>query len=199
MATPKELLAASDNTVIGPSILISGKLQGDEDLTVRGRVEGELSLSKTLIVETSGIVKANVSVKNAIVSGVVVGNITASESVELTREGRMVGDIHSPRVIIVDGASFRGRVDMGEASASRPAQDRGTVRPLVRPVARPMSPPPAPPRPPAPPPKAPVAASRPAGKAPPPPPPPKLTKAAPAPVSVAESGKKRVMIKKKAR
>ena len=37
-------------------------------------------------------------------------------SVELTREGRMVGDIHAPRVIIVDGASFRGRVDMGEVA-----------------------------------------------------------------------------------
>jgi len=204
MATPKELMAASQNTVIGPSILISGKLQGDEDLTVRGRVEGELSLSKTLIVETSGIVKANVSVKNAIVSGVVVGNITASESVELTREGRMVGDIHSPRVILVDGASFRGQIDMGEATAGRPAQDRGTVRPLVRPsgapVARPLSTP-APMARPTPPPTRPAATvvSRPAGKAPAPPPPPKLEKAAPSPVSVAEGGKKRVVIKKKAR
>src|SRR5690242_10411816 len=131
----------SDNTVIGPSILISGKLTGDEDLTVRGRVEGELTLTRTLIVESSGIVKANVAVKNAIISGVVVGNINATESVELTREGRMVGDIHAPRVIIVDGASFRGRVDMGEVEpgrvpAERPALPRpATVRPTVRPGA----------------------------------------------------------------
>nr|MCU0701961.1 bactofilin BacP [Myxococcaceae bacterium] len=81
MAATKEFSSGGpDSTVIGPSILISGKLTGDEDLTVRGRVEGELNLSKTLIVETSGIVKANVSVRNAIVSGVVVGNITATES-----------------------------------------------------------------------------------------------------------------------
>src|SRR5215208_3913006 len=121
MATTKKESTGgfSANTVIGESILISGKLSGDEDLTIRGRVEGELSLSHTLIVEPSGIVKANVAVKNAIVSGVVVGNIAATESVELTREGRMVGDIHAPRVIIVDGASFRGRVDMGEVEAGR--------------------------------------------------------------------------------
>src|SRR5690349_23842380 len=108
MATAKEVTAGSsgNNTVIGQSILISGKLTGDEDLTVRGRVEGELSLSRTLIVEPTGVVKANVTVKNAIISGVVVGNIAATESVELTREGRMVGDIRAPRVIIVDGASF---------------------------------------------------------------------------------------------
>ncbi|HEY0095999.1 MAG TPA: bactofilin BacP, partial [Archangium sp.] len=102
MATAKELAqGAVNNTVVGQSILISGKLTGDEDLTVRGRVEGELTLSRTLIVEPTGVVKANVAVKNAIVSGVVVGNINATESVELTREGRMVGDIHAPRVIIV--------------------------------------------------------------------------------------------------
>src|SRR5437868_12459896 len=143
MATNKDTPPGlSANTVIGESILISGKLTGDEDLTIRGRVEGELSLSHTLIVEPSGIVKANVAVKNAIVSGVVVGNIAATESVELTREGRMVGDIRAPRVIIVDGASFRGRVDMGEVEpgrvpAARPAVTRPTVRPGTTVTARP--------------------------------------------------------------
>jgi cytoskeletal protein CcmA (bactofilin family) len=141
LATAKELVSGTvDNTVVGHSILISGRLTGDEDLTVRGRVEGELTLSRTLIVEPTGVVKANVAVKNAIISGVVVGNINATESVELTREGRMVGDIHAPRVIIVDGASFRGRVDMGEVEpgrvpAERPALPRpaAVTRPTVRP------------------------------------------------------------------
>src|SRR4051812_4744878 len=103
MATPKDAetpRSISGATVIGPSILINGKLSGDEDLTVRGRCEGELTLTRTLIVETSGIIKANVAVRNAIVSGVVVGNINATESVELTKGGRMVGDIRAPRVII---------------------------------------------------------------------------------------------------
>jgi cytoskeletal protein CcmA (bactofilin family) len=150
LATAKELAQGANvnNTVVGQSILISGKLTGDEDLTVRGRVEGELTLSRTLIVEPTGVVKANVAVKNAIVSGVVVGNINATESVELTREGRMVGDIHAPRVIIVDGASFRGRVDMGEVEPGRMPSDRSalprptgaTVRPAVRPGAAPARP-----------------------------------------------------------
>jgi cytoskeletal protein CcmA (bactofilin family) len=134
-------LVTGGNTVIGPSILISGKLTGDEDLTVRGRVEGELTLSRTLIVEPSGVVKANVSVKNAVVSGVVVGNIQATESVELTQEGRMVGDIRAPRVIIVDGASFRGRVDMGELPPGRSLPER-TTRPQMRPSVRSLPPPP---------------------------------------------------------
>src|SRR5579872_5782572 len=106
-------------TEIGESILISGSLEGDEDLTVRGRVEGNVRLTRTLIVEASGVVKADVAVKDAIISGVVVGNVTATDSVQLTADGRMVGDISAPRVIIVDGASLRGRVDMGDVDATR--------------------------------------------------------------------------------
>lgn len=106
-------------TVVGPSILINGNLQGDEDLTVLGRVEGSISLTRTLHVEESGIVKADIQVRNAVVSGIVVGNITATDSVEITDAGRMVGDIRAPRVIIVDGARFRGAVDMGDLEAPR--------------------------------------------------------------------------------
>ena len=197
-------LVTSGNTVIGPSILINGKLTGDEDLTVRGRVEGELTLTKTLIVEPSGVVKANVTVKNAVVSGVVVGNIQASESVELTQEGRMVGDIRAPRVIIVDGASFRGRVDMGELPPGRSLPERTTPRTQLRPTVRSLPPPP--PRPAA----APVGRSGSAGAvvpakkagagmpgivrgeaARPAPPPP------PAPPVVAAGAKKKVVLKKK--
>jgi cytoskeletal protein CcmA (bactofilin family) len=142
-------MATSDgSTIIGESILISGSLNGDEDLTVRGRVEGTLTLTKTLVVEPTGVVKAEVKVKNCVIAGVIVGNVTASESVEITKEGRMVGDINAPRVIIVDGASFRGQIDMGEVNVdgererepraiARPAP---VARPALRPAARPVPP-----------------------------------------------------------
>jgi len=195
---------AGNNTVIGQSILISGKLTGDEDLTVQGRVEGELTLTRTLIVEPSGVVKANVAVKNAIISGVVVGNINATESVELTREGRMVGDIRAPRVIIVDGASFRGRVDMGDVEPGRLPAER-PQRPVIRPQVRPGAAPPRPPPPPAR--SAPTAVERrpsappaPPSAPPRPPPPPAATAAkveAPTPPLVGAGAKKKVIIKKK--
>ncbi len=148
-------MADSAATVVGPSILINGNLQGDEDLTVLGRVEGSISLTRTLHVEESGIVKADISVRNAVVSGVVVGNITATDSVELTEAGRMVGDIRAPRVIIVDGARFRGAVDMGDLESPRATGElpKRTVGTLTRtsaaasssavPVRR-LTPPPAP-------------------------------------------------------
>jgi cytoskeletal protein CcmA (bactofilin family) len=128
------------STIIGESILINGSLSGDEDLTVRGRVEGTVTLTKTLVVEPTGIVKAEVQVRNCVISGVVVGNVTATESIEITREGRMVGDINAPRVIIVDGASFRGRVDMGEVDVGgeRAARPAAMARPVA--AARPVAP-----------------------------------------------------------
>ena len=122
-------------TIIGESIVINGNLNGDEDLTVRGRVEGTLTLTKALVVEATGVVKAEVQVKSCVISGALVGNLTASESVEITKEGRMVGDISAPRVIIVDGATFRGRIDMGEVDVGevdRPALARTSSRPALR-------------------------------------------------------------------
>jgi cytoskeletal protein CcmA (bactofilin family) len=141
-------VATSDgSTIIGESILISGSLNGDEDLTVNGRVEGTLALTKTLLVEPTGIVKAEVQVKNCVIAGVVVGNVTATESVEITNQGRMVGDITAPRVIIVDGASFRGRIDMGEVDVEGANETRSlrsmpapAARPALRPAARPSAP-----------------------------------------------------------
>lgn len=192
------MVDSAQSTVVGPSILISGNLQGDEDLTVLGRVEGSLTLTKTLNVEESGIVKAEISVRNAIVSGVVVGNITATDSVEITEAGRMVGDINAPRVIIVDGARFRGAVDMGDleaprASAPLPARtvDRSSISrtmPMSRPMPSARTTPSATPtrRPPPP---------------PPPPPPPRQERPATtgAPVAAKKKLKKKVVVKKKKR
>src|SRR5262252_10242958 len=88
------------------------------------KVSGNIKLSKTLHVETGGIIVADVDVKDCVVAGVVVGDITASDSVHITNGGRMVGDIKAPRVIIVAGAAFRGRVDMGDMESERAERPR---------------------------------------------------------------------------
>jgi cytoskeletal protein CcmA (bactofilin family) len=102
------------DTVLGKTVVVNGEIQGDENLTICGRVDGHISLSKTLTVDQSGVVKAEIYVKEAIISGVVVGNITAEVSVHLTETARMIGDIRSPRVVITTGALIKGEIDMGE-------------------------------------------------------------------------------------
>ena len=126
------MATSEGSTIVGESIVINGNVQGDEDLTIRGRVEGTLTLTKALLVEATGVVKAEVQVKSCVISGAVSGNVAASESVEITKEGRMVGDITAPRVILADGASFRGRIDMGEVEVDR--AERGTLARVPRPV-----------------------------------------------------------------
>src|SRR5207249_7085321 len=99
------------STVIGPTLVIRGRLKSDEDLVVRGRVDASITTTKSLYVENSGIVKADVMVKSVRISGVLVGNIVAQERCEIAPDGRVVGDIWSPRIVIADGAAFKGRVD----------------------------------------------------------------------------------------
>ena len=104
------------STIIGESILINGNLNGDEDLTVRGRVEGtvkgRISLKESLFVEGSGVIEADIETANVEVSGQVTGNIAASDKVELKADCKVVGDIRAPRILIADGAVFKGNVDM---------------------------------------------------------------------------------------
>ncbi len=100
------------NTVIGSSIVIDGEISGDEDLVIQGTVKGRISLKESLRVEGSGVVEADIETQNVEIGGRVTGNITASARVELRADCRVVGDIKAPRILIADGASFKGNVDM---------------------------------------------------------------------------------------
>jgi len=122
---------AERETIIGEGIRVSGEIRGDEDLLVRGRVDGKIQITQKLTVEEGAIIEADVDVRALIVSGTVVGNIVASESVKLLASARVVGNLASPRVSMDAGAAFRGRVDMGDVEAARSAV---VARPAVRPA-----------------------------------------------------------------
>jgi cytoskeletal protein CcmA (bactofilin family) len=112
---------ADKETVIGAETRISGEIRGEEDLVIKGRVDGKIHLSHALTVEKGAIVQADVDVRNLVISGTLVGNIVASESVRLLATARVVGDLAAPRVIMDAGAAYRGRVDMGDIEAARAA------------------------------------------------------------------------------
>ena len=119
---------ADKETVIGPDTRISGEVRGDEDLVVRGRIDGRVQLTQNLTVEKGGTVQADVDVRQLVVSGTVVGAIVASESVKLMSTARVVGDLASPRVMMEAGAAYRGRVDMGDIAAARAAVSSHAVQ-----------------------------------------------------------------------
>ena len=106
---------------IGKSVVIKGELNGSEDLTIEGHVEGTIQLKDhVLTIGPNGKIKAQVFAKSVIVLGEVTGNVTASDKVDIRDNGSVDGDIISPRVAIAEGAHFRGSVDMQRKAA--PAQ-----------------------------------------------------------------------------
>jgi cytoskeletal protein CcmA (bactofilin family) len=123
---------ADKETVIGVETHISGEIRGEEDLVVKGRVDGKIHLSHALTVEKGAIVQADVDVRNLVISGTLVGSIVASESVRLLASARVVGDLAAPRVIMDAGAAYRGRVDMGDIEAARAAvASRSAAQPVA--------------------------------------------------------------------
>ena len=107
---------------IGKSVVIKGELNGSEDLTIEGHVEGTIQLREhVLTIGPNGRIKAQVFAKSVIVLGEVTGNVTASDKVDIRDAGSVDGDIISPRVAIAEGAHFRGSVDMQRKSGPQAA------------------------------------------------------------------------------
>src|SRR3982751_4250178 len=111
---------------IGKSVVIKGELNGSEDLTIEGQVEGKIELRQNVLtIGPNGRIKAQVFAKSVVVLGEVTGNVTASEKVDIRDNGSVDGDIAAPRVAIAEGAHFRGSIDMqktgAKAGESKPA------------------------------------------------------------------------------
>ena len=127
-ATPsRRSMGSSEPATIGPSITIKGEVSGDEDLLIQGRIDGSVELEEhSLTVGSEGRVKADVTGRVVTVEGEVQGDLKATEQVILRSAARVDGDITAPRVVLEDGARFRGLVDMGDApETARGTGDRG--------------------------------------------------------------------------
>lgn len=110
---------------IGKSVVIKGELLGSEDLTVEGQVEGRIELKDhVLTIGPNGRIKAAVFAKAVVVLGEVIGDVTASEKVDIRDKGTVEGDLISPRVAIAEGAHFRGSIDMQRGGAQKPAESK---------------------------------------------------------------------------
>ena len=104
---------------IGKSVIITGELSGSEDLYLDGSVEGSIELKENrLTVGPNGRVKANINAKGVVVEGKVDGKILASERAELRPTAIVNGDITTKRVVIDEGAFFKGAVDPGDSPKS---------------------------------------------------------------------------------
>jgi cytoskeletal protein CcmA (bactofilin family) len=104
---------------------VQGQISGTEDLVVDGIVNGPIQLPGcTLTVGEKGKVTGNIAAREVVVHGSVTGNVQATERVQIKASGSVVGDLGTARIIIDDGAHFKGSIEIAkEPPVTAPAPE----------------------------------------------------------------------------
>lgn len=113
----------ADPTTISAGTRVNGRIEGSRDVAIEGVVDGEIELSEALTVAEPGLVRADIQVREALISGAVEGDIRATERIVLTATARVTGTIDAPAIRIEDGARFSGEVVM-DLGADSPSSQR---------------------------------------------------------------------------
>src|SRR5271168_368311 len=106
--------------VIGKSVMIKGQIFSREDLTIDGEVDGAVELQEhRLTVGPHGKLQAGVKAREIVVLGTIHGNVEASDKIDIRKDAKLVGDIKTARIVIEDGAYFKGSIDIARPEAAR--------------------------------------------------------------------------------
>lgn len=116
-AQPAAAKSSGAACVIGSKTLVKGEIGGSEDILVEGTVEGLIKVERDVRVGPTGVVKATIEAQSIVVCGEVIGDCVAAQRVELQATGRVTGNIKAPKVVIAEGAVFKGTSDMSPRGA----------------------------------------------------------------------------------
>jgi cytoskeletal protein CcmA (bactofilin family) len=101
------------SATVGKAVKIVGQIFTKEDLYVDGEVEGTVeAMEHKLTIGPNGQVKATVRAREVVVLGSITGNVEATDKLEIRKDAKLVGDIKTARIIIEDGAYFKGSIDI---------------------------------------------------------------------------------------
>ena len=107
---------------LGASLHVKGEISGNEDLHIDGSVEGLVQLEdRKLTVGASAKLTADVVAREVVVYGSVKGNLRARDRIEIKKDGSVVGDLTTARIMIEDGAYFKGSIEIDRTNAGRDA------------------------------------------------------------------------------
>ena len=115
MPRPGEPQPVFEGTFFGPNVVVEGNVTGSEPVLIEGTVKGTIRLTGDLRVGTKARIEAKVHAKNVAVEGKLTGDVTADDRVELVAGCTVDGNIKAPKIVVAEGARFRGSVDMGSA------------------------------------------------------------------------------------
>jgi cytoskeletal protein CcmA (bactofilin family) len=127
---------------IGKAVKVVGQIYSREDLFVDGDVEGTIELLEhKLTVGPNGKVNCGIRARDVVVLGAIQGNVEAAERIEIKKDARLVGDIKTARIVIEDGAYFKGSIDIVKPEAKpQPPQPKPQAAPASASVNSPASP-----------------------------------------------------------
>jgi cytoskeletal protein CcmA (bactofilin family) len=108
-------------THIAAGTLLQGAVTGATELLVEGQIQGEVRVDATVTIGAEGVVEGPVAAPVVRISGRVTGNVAASDRVEVAASGILEGDVAAPRIVIAEGAFFKGRVEMRGKPSPPPA------------------------------------------------------------------------------
>ncbi len=111
------------STFLGPNATIDGTVTGSEPMVVEGTVRGKIDVTGDLRIGTKARVEAELHARNVLVEGRVTGNISAADRLELVATSNVEGNLKAPKIIVAEGAKFRGSVDMGAPRPKEPAAE----------------------------------------------------------------------------
>jgi len=120
--------------VLGKTLLFRGELTAEEDVILQGRVEGSIRHARNLIIGTDGSVLGDVYASHLTVEGLVEGDLHCSEAVIVRATAQVRGNIFAPRVGIMEGATFNGRVEMDPNAAAARGGQSASARQAPRPA-----------------------------------------------------------------
>lgn len=101
-------------TIVGTSVKLKGNLNSTGDIFVDGSVAGELKTKGSVVVGPNANILANIKAQNVSISGMVQGNVEASDKIQITETGRVMGDIAASVLSIAPGAVFSGNSKMND-------------------------------------------------------------------------------------
>jgi cytoskeletal protein CcmA (bactofilin family) len=122
-------------SILGPTIQFKGELSAEEDLVVLGTIEGSIAHKQRLTIGAGGTVRANVEAQLVVIEGTIEGDVRAEKSVSVKETAHMTGNISAPSVMILQGATFNGSVDMSGGKAAKAAMPADPALPRRAPGA----------------------------------------------------------------
>ena len=132
--------ASAGSAALGKNVTVKGQIFAREDLTIDGEVEGTVECHEhRLTIGPNARVQAGLKAREIVIQGSIQGNVDATDKIDIKKEAKLVGDIKTSRIVIEDGAYFKGSIDISKPNAARPQAQAAGSTSTSTPAQQPLS------------------------------------------------------------